>query len=96
MKSRLEEIEKEAEALREMREVREAQEREAKAIAAVSGPVEEEMETEDKQQLIARLGLGLGMSGLWLELEQLQRPLLHASVSAPALVFIATQGFLGK
>ena len=50
MKARLEEIEKEAESLREMREVREAQEREAKAIAAVSSPAGEEMETEDDKQ----------------------------------------------
>ena len=48
MKSRLEEIEREAEALRQMRE---AQEREAKAIAAVAAPTsdENEMETEDAQ-----------------------------------------------
>ena len=44
MKARLEEMEKDADALREMRE---AQEREAKAIAAVSSPADPEMETED-------------------------------------------------
>ncbi|EJD01088.1 polyadenylate-binding protein 2 [Fomitiporia mediterranea MF3/22] len=45
MKSRLEEIEKEAEALRQMRE---AQEKEAKAIAAVAAPSEgDEMETDE-------------------------------------------------
>ncbi|KAH8113423.1 polyadenylate-binding protein 2 [Phellopilus nigrolimitatus] len=48
MKTRLEEIEKEAAALREMRE---AQEREAKAIAAVAAPTDPDaMETEDDRQ----------------------------------------------
>ena len=47
MKARLEEIEKEAES---MREAREAQEREAKAIAAVSSPSDDQMETEDDKQ----------------------------------------------
>lgn len=48
MKTRLEEIEKEAATLREMRE---AQEREAKAIAAVAAPSDPDaMETEDDRQ----------------------------------------------
>ena len=47
MKSRLEEIEREAEALRQMRE---AQEKEAKAIAAVAAPTADtDTEMEDPQ-----------------------------------------------
>ena len=76
MKSRLEEIEKEAEALREMREVREAQEREAKALAAVSGPVEEEMETEDDRQAADERSIYVGnVRSLYLSLIDLSEPI---------------------
>ena len=59
MKSRLEEIEKEAEALRQMRE---AQEREAKAIAAVATPVGEsnEMVTEEDQHAVDERSIYVG------------------------------------
>ena len=55
MKSRLEEIEKEAAALREMRE---AQEREAKAIAAVAAPTP--METEEDAHAVDERSVYVG------------------------------------